>query len=255
VRHEVSARGAAAVRRVQAAGVRFVPTSGRTPHAMRILFGELLDELDVVASNGLDVLSRGEAVFHATTPHEDAQRLARVVMASPRGLGFAVFQDDGFVYVLDQAADFIHANVESMERAAVRPRDEPLAPAGICKVAVVAPHLDGEEAARELAAVMGDRFTFAPTGPYWVDVVSGGATKLTGARLVMGRLGAADDEVLAVGDSLNDAALLAGLPRSVAMANAMPQAKELCAYEIGSNADEAVADLLERIAQARTMHV
>jgi hypothetical protein len=251
--HQMPTSAPAVVDRLQATGVRFVPTTGRTLVAVHELLGPLADRLDVVAANGLDVVVGGRHAAHASTSHEDALLLARAVLASDRELGFVAFETSGATYALDRHVDFIRTHVESLEEVDVQPVDEPLRTGELCKVAVVATRGDGVDVARELAPLVEERLTLAPTGSWWVDVLACGTTKLDGARLVMDELGCTPDDVLAVGDSMNDACLMEGLPHGVAVANAMPSLKELCSYEIGPNVDGSVLELLMRIAEVREL--
>ena len=249
--HRLPGRAPAVVDRLQATGVRFVPATGRTLPALRGIFGPLLDRIDAVAGNGADVVVGGRCVFHAPYPLDDARALLRAIADSGLRLGFAVFRTDGTLYLLDREADFARTHIESLAHAEVRPFGEGIAEDEVAKVAVVA--CDGaDEAARFLAAgPLGGRFDFAPCGPHWIDVLVKGLDKVDGVRRVLACLGVAPNEALAFGDSMNDLKTMEALPLSVAVSNAMPALKKRCAFEIGSDAEGAVLDCLERVAELR----
>lgn len=248
--HRLPARAPEVVDRLQATGVRFVPTSGRTLHALRGIFGPLLDRIDAVAGNGADVVVGGRHVFHAPYPLGEARALLREVQECGLRMGFAVF-GEGDPYLLDMEADFARSCIESMERAEVRPLEDGIAGEEVSKVAVIARD-DATEAARLLAAgPLGESFDFAPCGQHWIDVLAKGVDKVDGVRMVLTHLGAVPSQAVAFGDSMNDLRMMEELPLSVAVANAMPALKERCTFEIGANTEGAVLDCLERIAALR----
>lgn len=247
--HLLPPRTAQIVDRLQATGVRFVPTSGRTVAALRGFFGDLLDRIDYVAGNGMDVVAGGVRVAHREYARDDVEALLDATTHCSQSAAFVVFGADG-PYLMDLDVDFARSCIESLEHAEVRPLDRGLFNGPIAKVALIA-RRDAGELVRELEPVAGDRFDFAPCGANWIDVLVKGVDKIDGIRAVMGHLGAAPDEVVAFGDSLNDLGMMRALPLSVAVSNAMEELKPHCAFEIGSNADGAVPACLERIAMLR----
>lgn len=249
IRHRVPSRTAATVRRLRATGVRFVPATGRTVVALHELFGELAHEIDYVAGNGTDVVVDGATIYHKPYPRDDAQALFEMVRSRNGRFGFVTFDENG-PHLAAPAAPFVRACVESLHNAPVCLDEELFAGAELGKVGLVA--VDGASGALdELTTRMGDRFTFAPTGPHWIDVLARDVDKAQGALRLLDYLGVTPDEALAFGDSMNDVALMRALPHTVAVSNAMPALKELCAYEIGSNRDEAVLGCLDQLSALR----
>lgn len=241
-----------AIRAVQAAGVRFVPTTGRTVFAMRQLFSQDLDalSLDYVACNGMDVVQAGTALLHAVCPYDAACALLQRVAHDSQPLGFVVY-GQAEPYILDMEADFVRAEIESLHNAEVRSAAHGLEHAQISKLAVVA-HQGAPQLAQQLAEEFGQSFEFSACGEEWVDVAARGHTKLEGINMLLKARGLRTDEVAAIGDSMNDRTMLEALPLSVCVSNAMTAVKRLCRYEIGSNAELAVPRLLEAIAAVRT---
>lgn len=77
--------------------------------------------------------------------------------------------------------------------------------------------------------------------------IGGATTSKADALRQMGKLlGISTDEMMAVGDSPNDMAMLsvAGMP--VAVGNAKPEVKEIAKYVAPSNNDDGVADAVNR---------
>lgn len=97
-------------------------------------------------------------------------------------------------------------------------------------------------------ALVGDRATITHSSSYGLLEISVyGITKATGlAELAEGQ-GIAPHEVLAVGDMPNDVPMLQWAGRSYAVANAHPDVLAVAGTVIGSNDDDAVADLIESL--------
>jgi hydroxymethylpyrimidine pyrophosphatase-like HAD family hydrolase len=83
-------------------------------------------------------------------------------------------------------------------------------------------------------------------GPHIVELVPPGLTKATGLRLAARRLGATAGTV-AFGDMPNDIPMLAWAGLGVAMANAHPEVLAAADEVTGSNAEDGVAAVLERL--------
>ena len=249
--HLLPSEALRAIQAAQACGVRFIPTTGRTVFAMRQLFGSNLDalDLDYVACNGMDVVQAGAVLRHAVCPHEAACALLERVIRDPEPLGFVVY-GQAEPYVLDMEADYVRAEIESLHNAGIRSAAQGLEDAQISKLAVVAHH-GAPLLAQQLAEEFGHSFEFSAVGEEWVDVAARGYTKLEGIEMLLAAYGLQPDEVIAIGDSMNDRTMLEALPLSVCVSNAMPTVKQFCRYEIGSNTELAVPRLLKAIAGAR----
>lgn len=247
--HRVPTRTASVVRRLQATGVRFAPATGRTVAALHELFGDLLPEIDYVAGNGTDVMARGSVIYHEPYPRQDAQFLFEAIKASPTRYGFVAFDERGS-HLAAPEADFVRAHIETLRDAPVCADDQLFAGSDLGKVGIVA--VDGApDALAELETIANGRFTFAPTGPHWIDVLVRDIDKAQGIARFLNHLGLTPDEALAFGDSMNDLAMMQALPHTVAVSNAMPAIIEACAYTIGSNRDEAVLDCLDHLSCLR----
>lgn len=81
---------------------------------------------------------------------------------------------------------------------------------------------------------------------YMLEITPLGVSKLLGADELLGHLGLDRSHALAIGDSDNDLALLSGIPRSVAVANADARAKAAAREITGSNAEGGFAQSVRR---------
>jgi Cof subfamily protein (haloacid dehalogenase superfamily) len=88
---------------------------------------------------------------------------------------------------------------------------------------------------------------FGVTDVAWLDVGIKGVTKATGLQTLCDRLGIRADEVLAIGDSMNDAEMLQWAGYSVAMGHARESIKALADYVTGPVPGQGVIDVLDRL--------
>ena len=92
-----------------------------------------------------------------------------------------------------------------------------------------------------------DGFTVTHSGAPFVEILADGVNKAWAVAKLCEHLGIDRAEVLAFGDAPNDAELLAWAGRGVAMANAHPEALVAADEVAGSNEEDGVAAVLERL--------
>ena len=90
----------------------------------------------------------------------------------------------------------------------------------------------------------------AKHGPPWLIITCVHATKPETLRRLLAPHDISLDEVLAFGDDLPDAGMLQACGISVAMSNASPEVKQICAYVTASNNEDGVAVVLEEMLRA-----
>jgi hydroxymethylpyrimidine pyrophosphatase-like HAD family hydrolase len=88
-----------------------------------------------------------------------------------------------------------------------------------------------------------------PQGVEVVEVFDPGVNKWAGVSFIADTLGIAREEVVAIGDDINDLAMLHGAGLGVAMGNARPEAKRAANRTIGPNAADGLAVFLEELIQ------
>lgn len=88
---------------------------------------------------------------------------------------------------------------------------------------------------------------FGVTDVAWLDLGIKGVNKATGLQTLCDRLGIDASEVLAIGDSLNDAEMLEWAGTGVAMGNAQPHIKELADYIASPEPGTGVIEVLDQL--------
>lgn len=98
----------------------------------------------------------------------------------------------------------------------------------------------------KLNANFKDKISILRAGPNFIDLAPQGLSKGIGLRVLMKQLGVLKEEVMAIGDSENDAEMLRIAGTSVAMKNGSLIIKNIARYETDSNEKEGVRKAIER---------
>lgn len=85
------------------------------------------------------------------------------------------------------------------------------------------------------------------SGERWMDVFQAGGGKGAAITYLQEKYNISPEECIAFGDSLNDLSMMKVVGHSVAMSNADEQLKKICRYEIGTNNEQSVLDILEKV--------
>lgn len=249
----VTPRTQAALRALMARGVEVVPATGRTWHGLCENVLRMDDFRYVVAGAGSEVLDRkaGEFLCRKNIPAEVGAALVRrllkpgitvyLTLDDERGtrVGTCVSREEyerihaGATYWDDPPVDYDVA--EMVERRGI----------GLVKVGLhyLAPWCDEDFYA------MGREYGIAYASSGWqnVEFNATGTSKAEGLRLLAERLGFGMENVCAIGDSGNDAAMLQAAGLGVAMGNSTPDALEVADVRLTlTNAKDGLADFVER---------
>lgn len=229
--------------RMQAAGIAFVPASGRQLATLEHLF-ERAGTLSSIAENGGIVTHDGE-VIATTTVESDAVRqiVHRVresdgeleVVVSRREIASIESRDAAFV---EQAHKY-HVALESIDDLLEHTDD-------VLKLAMYAAADPAAAAARWVEpAPAGHRVVIG--SPHWADVIRDGVDKRLGVEALQRELGVSPAQTIVFGDYLNDLGMLADADWTFAMANAHPEVIQAARYLAPGNAEHGVVQVLERL--------
>ncbi|MGI9613674.1 MAG: Cof-type HAD-IIB family hydrolase [Acidimicrobiales bacterium] len=239
----VSDRTLASIEAARAAGIEFVPATGR-PRVITVDVMERLPFLDYwVLANGSVTwhLGRSELLRGFWIEVTLAKDLIMRIRERLPNAGLAVeFEDDvafeaGFeeVVPIQPASD---PSVDLLDRIDQR----------VQKILVFDTSKSIDELFDGVSEAVGDDGAASYSGLRFVELAAGEVTKATGLSLLAADFGIAADEVAAFGDNHNDVAMLTWAGRSFAMDHATDDAKTAAGQTIGSNADDAVADKIDQ---------
>ena len=239
--HDLNPATIEAIRAVSARGVRVVLVSGRLPHsilpfARRLGLGGIHIGLNGGVSFDLNGTPRHKHLLDQTQ-----LRLAYDVFRS-EGLDPLVFATSG-LWVPGTTAE-VKFLVDAGEPEPRHYDTETLGtiedPAKVVAVLPAGPR------DRVLAARVEPRLHAVRSGPIFFEFMPPGVTKGAALREYVADLGLTKEEVMAIGDSENDASLLEAAGFSVAMGNAVDELKERAHAVTETNHKDGVAVALER---------
>lgn len=246
----VSDRTVRAVAAARRTGIHVIPVTGRPPQGLWDLAARAgLGPLGV-CSNGaatVDLQSR-RVIETETLAYEIALRLARTMRKASPGIRLAMDVADEFWHergFFDGPSDWDETVVEVADITKVIVAD-------CLKLVGRNPGMTAPELIAQLADHLGEEGHLTTSGLDWVDIGAPGITKAYAMERVCDRLGIGVAEVVAVGDNHNDLPLLGWAGTAMAPANAIPEVLAAADRVLPTNADHAVASLLEELVAVPT---
>ena len=103
-----------------------------------------------------------------------------------------------------------------------------------------------EEIRKKMTGRFGSRIYIARTYPTFLEIMAAGVSKGEGLKTVMNCRGLRPEEVMAFGDEENDLPMFNAAGFSAAPLNAKEKVRDSADYVFGSNAEEGLADFLNK---------
>ncbi len=224
----VSEKNIAAVQAMRRAGIEVAIATGRMYRAALPVAAQLKVPVPIIAYNGALIKSSAGEVLH--TRYLDAPDALRLMnFFEECGWHLQSYVDD-VLYVPERndCAKYYEdaQKVEAVEVgwSGLRERVE-----GITKLLSIADTPD-ETAARlaELESIFGGQVEVTRSAPRFVEFMARGVSKASAIKILADKLNVDTAQVMAIGDSDNDLAMLTGVGVGVAMGNAVPAVKAAC---------------------------
>ena len=238
------------IRALEEAGVVFSAASGRPLYTLQDMFPESRDRMAFITDNGAGVVCRGEVVFkdlldEATLAELVAFTLERAPEAVPVvcGLERAVVPAWGRAYD-DALRVYYHEILYVDDIGSAREEAN--------KFTVYFPENNSADVYEErFAPAFGGRLSVTCAGVDWLDVMNRGVDKGTGIARLCEHLGIAPADVIALGDTDNDAEMLSYVGHSYLMANAEERMERFADFRAPSNNERGVAQVIDAVLAAR----
>jgi Cof subfamily protein (haloacid dehalogenase superfamily) len=228
------------VRTAREAGLHVVISTGRSSHGVMDAVGMLgFDDGLAVASNGAVVFSYSPVEILSTVTF-DARETVKLLLEHVPEAAVAV-EEIGRGYRINKPFPVGEIRGEMIEQSIEELVAEP-----VTRVIIRSP---GQSAAEftELAERLGlHGISYFVGYTAWLDLAPEGVSKASGLDSVCARLGIGAEDVLAVGDGLNDLEMLRWAGRGVAMGGSPPQVLEAGDDVTGSVHEDGLADEIER---------
>jgi hydroxymethylpyrimidine pyrophosphatase-like HAD family hydrolase len=241
-------RTVAAVRAATRAGITVVAATGRSYFTAIQRLAPATDVRWLVCSNGALIYDRD---IGALTAHHPIDDLALVPLVSRLGValpgcffGWEVAAGFGWERAflerrpaVGRVATTVHEGIGADGRW----------PSEVTKLFVGHPALERDALLEAALPLMDDGLVATCSGASFIEVTGAGVDKAFGVARLCRDLGVDAGEVLAIGDHLNDVAMLRWAGRSVAMGGAHPAALAEADETAPSHAEDGVAQVLESL--------
>jgi Cof subfamily protein (haloacid dehalogenase superfamily) len=254
----VSDRARAALKSAAEAGLVVVFVTGRPPRWLDVLVEDTGYVGVAVGANGAVLYDMTtEEVVSAHTLDQDlmAELVGAIRNEFPR-VQFAVEYGAGFAAEPGYVHDWqINPPYDRRGVAIAKPRVGELAeiitePA--VKLLAKDREVDADLFLAAATALVGERATITHSSSFGLlEISAPGVTKATGLAEMADRHGVAPHQVVAIGDMPNDLPMLQWAGHSYAVANAHPSVQEVADEVVGSNDEDAVAQLIEGLLSAQ----
>lgn len=240
------------------AGVHVGPVTGRVPAAMRWMFtGDERCAATGAFVNGQIIYVDGKVVREQAIDGELLDEVARFIR-SREGVALALCDITRVTGISDGAISFVGASADELERHKRFFKGEYQVLEHVDRPSYIKTNLRCDIPPEEVAALQEElrtrftelNFVLPMNGGNFIDVLPSGWDKGKAVLFLVEYLGLSLDEVVVFGDSDNDLAMLAAVPNSVTVANAVPEISAMSRWHIGYCADDAVADALLDIVDA-----
>ncbi|MFA2810405.1 Cof-type HAD-IIB family hydrolase [Bacillus mycoides] len=246
--HTISPRTKEALMTAQEKGVKVVLASGRPTFGMRNVAKELLLEeygSFILSFNGAKIINckTNEEIFSSTLSPEIVHNLFEI--SKTEDVWIHTYIGDDIVTEENNPYTKIEGEITGM----------PIIEVDDFKTAVKEPVvkvLMNKEAERlvevekKLQKQLEGQLSVMRSKPFFLEFTEHGVTKGTSLNQLIQKLGIKREEVIAMGDSYNDQAMIEFAGLGVAMGNAPDDIKEIANYVTDTNMNDGVAKVVEK---------
>jgi Cof subfamily protein (haloacid dehalogenase superfamily) len=253
----ISGRTKDALLQAQEAGVKVVLASGRPTYGMRWVAKELkLDQYGsyILSFNGSKIIDckTNEEKYSRTLSAETVHRLYD--LSKREGVGILTYADDAIV--VEEPSEF--ASIES-ELTGLPVKVVPNFKEAIKEPVVKALMLKEAdrlvEVEKKLQTELDGELSVMRSKPFFLEFTQLGVTKGASLDYLIKPLGIKAEEVIAIGDSYNDLAMIEFAGLGVAMGNAPGDIIEKADFVTTSNMEDGVAEVVEEFVLNRLSRV
>ncbi len=253
-RKRIGGKTMTALERAYEQGVAIVPVTGRPHEGIPALVRDLPFVRYIISCNGATIRDMQEGLVVRETLIPVAQSLDVLRMLQEEKMAFEVLCDgvghaEGWVYerLIAQSPQntFLPTYVKQTRRIIADTAAFVAAGRGLEEFFVMPDTTQETARLRKTLEKMPGLHVVQPA-PRALEITAAGVDKGASLLHLAGRLGASRAEVMAMGDSGNDLAMLKAAGLSVAMGNATDEVKALADYLTETNENDGVAQAVER---------
>ncbi|MFP5113070.1 Cof-type HAD-IIB family hydrolase [Bacillaceae bacterium C204] len=246
--HTISLRTKNALMEAQELGVKVVLASGRPTYAMYPIAEELrLKEFGsfILSFNGAKITNcqTGEELFSSTLSPATVHHLYE--LSRRENVWMHTYVGDSIITEASNQYTDIEGEITGLEiyevTSIVDSVKEP-----VVKVLMLEDEGKLAEVEQRLQQELAGQLSVMRSKPFFLEFTEAGVTKGTSLNHLIRELGIEREEVIAIGDSYNDLAMIEFAGLGVAMGNAPEDIKEKADYVTDTNMQDGVAKVIEQ---------
>lgn len=243
----ISPRVVKAIQKAREQGVKVTIATGRMPISTRPYAKELGLDIPVITYHGAMIQQAvsGDILFRQVIPSQISAQLIRDL--EERGIYAQIYLKDRVI-----AQTLNEWSREYARIASVRIEEADLArvlsqePEGVEKILGIAREADLDQLRPFLSQRYGNKVHVTKSKPHFLEIVEASVNKGVALAHLAEGFKIHRQEVMAIGDSLNDLEMIRYAGVGVAMGNARPEVKEQADFVTASNEEDGVAEAIER---------
>ncbi|HTX60264.1 MAG TPA: Cof-type HAD-IIB family hydrolase [Verrucomicrobiae bacterium] len=242
----ISPRVLESVAKMRAAGIAGCIATGRMYRATIPFARKLEFDAPVVCYQGAAVIDpqSDEVLSHCAVPNDVVLEI--VTAAEAAGVHLQLYRNDEYYCERRDRFSDLYSSLAGTEPVVVPSLRETFAYSDSTKAVIVADAPDAQRWEQRMRELLGARAYVTRSLPEFVEILNPQVDKGDALRLVARRLGIAREDVIAIGDSWNDAPLLRAAGLGIAMGSAPAELREIAAAVVGDVGHDGVAEALER---------
>lgn len=240
-----------AVRQAVGNGVKVTLATGRMAAATRRYARELGLDVPIITYHGalVEQALSGEVLYRKVVPVELAAEIVEYLLK--KGIHTQIFlKDRVFVRKVnaysEEYSKMSNLKVEEADVYKLLEKE----PEGLEKILCIGEERVLNRAADELRQAYAGKLHFTSSRDNVFDMIHPEVNKGTALKALADQWEIRPEEVMAIGDSLNDREMIAYAGIGVAMENAHPELKKIADYITSSNREDGVAKAIERFVLA-----
>jgi Cof subfamily protein (haloacid dehalogenase superfamily) len=246
--HTISPRTKQALMDAQESGVKVVLASGRPTYAMYDIADQLrLKEYGsfILSFNGAKIINcqTGEELFSSTLSPETVHRLYDI--SRQESVWIHTYVGDLIVTEAGNQFTNIEGDITGLEIVEVDSFVDAVKEP-VVKVLMLEDPEKLIQVEKKLQQELAGQLSVMRSKPFFLEFTEEGVTKGTSLNHLIGHLGIERAEVIAMGDSYNDLAMIEFAGLGVAMGNAPDDIKEKADYVTDTNMNDGVAKVIEK---------